>query len=61
MCKCVQGIAGGLESRRIRLMREKNEWRWNKAALRRQHEDPKMFEDLRELVQRETCSKREFN
>lgn len=42
-------------------MRGKNEWRWNKAALRRQHEDPKMFEDLRELVQRETCSKREFN
>ena len=28
----------------------KNEWSWNKPASRRQHEDPKMFQDLRELV-----------
>lgn len=52
-------MVGVLESRRIRFMRKK--MNWNKPAWRRQHEDLKMVQGYGELVQRETCSRRDFN
>lgn len=45
LCECVQGMEGGLESGRIRLMK-KNERNWDKPAWRRQPEDLKMFQNL---------------